>query len=119
MGKVPRHGALRSRHGSGDYYERPRERALANELSARFWLERGQRKIAAVFMAEARSGYARWGAAAKVKHLERKYPDILDTETGARLRRPTEAVTPSLDISTVMKGAHAITVGACTGGFPA
>jgi formate hydrogenlyase transcriptional activator len=45
-------------------YERARERALANELYARRWLERGQQKVAAVFMAEARSGYARWGASA-------------------------------------------------------
>lgn len=90
-------------------YERPRERALAAELYARFWLERGQRKVAAVFMAEARSGYAQWGAAAKVKHLERQYPGLLDTQTGAGLRQPTAAVTTSLDISTVLKGARAIT----------
>jgi predicted ATPase/transcriptional regulator with GAF, ATPase, and Fis domain/tRNA A-37 threonylcarbamoyl transferase component Bud32 len=90
-------------------HERPRERALAHELYARFWLERGQPKVAAVFMAEARSGYAQWGAATKVKDLERKYPDLLDIPTGAGLRGQTEAVTAPLDIATVMKAARAIT----------
>jgi transcriptional regulator with GAF, ATPase, and Fis domain len=89
-------------------HERPRERALAHELYARFWLERGQPKVAAVLMAEARSGYAQWGAVAKVKDLERKYPNLLDTQAGAGLRLQTEAVATPLDISTVMKVAHAI-----------
>ena len=40
--------------------------ALANELCARFWLERGQAEVAAVFMVAARRAYARWGATAKV-----------------------------------------------------
>ncbi len=52
--------------------------ALANELYAKFWRMRGQPKVAAGFMAEARFGYARWGAVAKVADLERKYPDLLD-----------------------------------------
>ena len=40
--------------------------ALANELCARFWLERSQADVAAVFLAAARRAYARWGATAKV-----------------------------------------------------
>jgi len=80
---------------------------LANELYARFWLARGRQKVAAVFMAEARSDYAQWGAAAKVKDLERKYPDLLDTQGNVRL--PWQAVPPPLDIATVMKAARAIT----------
>jgi predicted ATPase len=90
-------------------HERLRERALATELYARFWRERGQQKIAAVFMAEARSGYAQWGAVAKVKHLERTSPDLLDIQAGAGLRWQMETVTAPLDVSTVMKAARAIT----------
>src|SRR5262249_3267956 len=40
--------------------------ALANELYARFWRDRGQTAAAAVFMSEARDNYAQWGAIAKV-----------------------------------------------------
>jgi transcriptional regulator with GAF, ATPase, and Fis domain len=90
-------------------HERLRERALANELYARFWLERGQQKVAAVFMTEARSGYAQWGAMAKVKDLECKYPDLLHTQAPVRLPWQAEGVAAPLDISTVMKAAHAIT----------
>ena len=52
--------------------------ALANELCARFWLERRQAEVAAVFLAAARRAYARWGATAKVSDLERRYgvPDV-------------------------------------------
>jgi GAF domain-containing protein len=85
------------------------ERALANELCARFWWKRGQQKIAAVFMAEAQSRYAQWGAVAKVKHLERTYPDLLGTQAGIGLRWQTEAATTTLDVSTVMKAARALT----------
>jgi predicted ATPase len=90
-------------------HERLRERALAHELYARFWLERGQQKVAAVFMAEARSDYAQWGAAAKVRHLERTYSDLLGTRDGAGQRWQMEAVATPLDLSTVMKAARAVT----------
>jgi formate hydrogenlyase transcriptional activator len=90
-------------------YERASERALANELYARFWLERGQQKVAAVFMAEARSGYARWGASAKVTDLGRKYQHLLDSMPGTGVLGHTEAPTPALDVSTVLKAARAIT----------
>src|SRR5262249_45714673 len=46
--------------------------ALANELCARFYVSRGQKKTASVFLAEARACYAQWGAAAKVEALDRK-----------------------------------------------
>jgi predicted ATPase/GAF domain-containing protein len=90
-------------------HERPRERALATELYAQFWLGRGQQKVAAVLMAEARLGYANWGAAAKVQDLERKYPALRDTQAGVEQPSQTEAAATPLDIATVMKAARAIT----------
>jgi transcriptional regulator with GAF, ATPase, and Fis domain len=90
-------------------YERWREKALAHELYARFWLERGQQKVAAALMAEARSAYAQWGAAAKVQDLQHKYPDLLDTQSVARQRAQTEAIDTPLDIASVMKATRAIT----------
>src|SRR5262249_42667895 len=90
-------------------HARQRERALAHELYARFWLARGQQKVAAVFMTEAPAAYAQWGAMAKVKALERQYPDLLHVQTPAGVPWQADAVTTPLDIATVMKVAHAIT----------
>ncbi len=53
------------------------EAALANELAAKFYLDWGKERIAQVYMIEAYYGYARWGAKAKVNHLEKTYPQLL------------------------------------------
>ena len=53
------------------------EEAMANELAARFYLSKGKDKIARSYMQEAHYGYRIWGAAAKVKHLEKNYPQLL------------------------------------------
>ena len=96
-------------------------RALANELCARFWLERRLVNVAAVFLAAARYAYAEWGATAKVADLERRYP-VLTTRAaadGARLepeglvtagttQSTTRAEVSSIDLVTVLKAAQAI-----------
>ncbi|MEO0986155.1 MAG: ATP-binding sensor histidine kinase [Cyanobacteria bacterium J06639_14] len=53
------------------------EEALANELTAKFYLDRGQDKIAAGYMQEAYYCYSRWGAKAKVVDLETRYSELL------------------------------------------
>ncbi|MDF5737816.1 MULTISPECIES: AAA family ATPase [unclassified Nostoc] len=53
------------------------EEALANELSAKFYLDWGKERIAGEYMIQAYYGYARWGAKAKVADLERRYPQLL------------------------------------------
>jgi predicted ATPase/signal transduction histidine kinase len=70
-----------------DYYDRAislakeneylNEEALANELSGKFYLEWGKEKIAQMYMAEAYYCYIRWGAEAKVRHLVKRYPELL------------------------------------------
>jgi GAF domain-containing protein len=57
------------------------EEALANELYARFWQQRGNDRIAETYMREARVLYHRWGAEAKVSHLENRYPQWFETQT--------------------------------------
>ncbi|MCF4966112.1 ATP-binding sensor histidine kinase [Nostoc sp. CMAA1605] len=51
--------------------------ALAYELAAKFYLDRGKEKVAAGYMQEAYYFYGRWGAKAKTKELEHRYPDLL------------------------------------------
>ena len=53
------------------------EEALANELAAKFYLNWGKEKFAAVHMQEAYYCYARWGAKAKTDDLEQRYPQLL------------------------------------------
>ncbi len=69
-----------------DFYERAikgakengfiQEEALAYELAAKFYLARGMEKIAQTYMKEAHYTYTHWGATAKVKNLESRYPQF-------------------------------------------
>jgi len=96
----------------------PRHRALINELYGRFWLERGQPGVAGIFLAEARYGYAQWGATAKVADLERRYPDLLRRAAGAvdpmlpaapsAVLGTTETLQSAVDAAAVIKAAQAI-----------
>ncbi len=87
-------------------------RALANELCGRFWFGRGQQKIAAVFLTEAHRCYARWGAAAKVAELERRYADLRvrspRVSEGLMDAGPATDTEDALDLFSVMKAAQAI-----------
>ncbi|MEG4208931.1 AAA family ATPase [Microcoleus sp. S13_B4] len=53
------------------------EEALANELAAKFYLEWGKEKLAKPYLIDAYYAYARWGAKAKIDHLEQRYPQLL------------------------------------------
>ncbi|WP_414528857.1 AAA family ATPase [Nodularia chucula] len=53
------------------------EEALSNELAAKFYLEWGKEKLAPGYMQEAYYCYARWGAKAKIDHLEKQYSQLL------------------------------------------
>ncbi|MEG4940899.1 AAA family ATPase [Microcoleus sp. F4-D5] len=90
------------------------EEALANELAAKFYLEWDKEKFAQLYMIEAYYCYIQWGATAKVKDLETRYPQLLkpiqrknkNTKTTARVT--TTGSESNLDITTVMKATSAI-----------
>ncbi|SKB12076.1 Serine/threonine protein kinase [Planktothrix sp. PCC 11201] len=92
------------------------EEALANELAAKFYLNWGKEKIAKDYMQSAHYAYTLWGATAKVKDLEKKYPQLLTlTSTtplikGTRTTRKSSGVDSgdTLDLATVMKASQAI-----------
>ncbi|MGD1805533.1 trifunctional serine/threonine-protein kinase/ATP-binding protein/sensor histidine kinase [Dapis sp. BLCC M126] len=60
---------------ANDYIQ---EEAMANEFTAKFYLEWGKEKIATSYMQEAYYAYARWGAKAKTDDLEQQYPHLLE-----------------------------------------
>lgn len=98
--------------------------ALANELAARFWLEKGKEKIAGVYLTDAYYDYAHWGAKAKLDQLEQHYPQLLGSivsrniglapwatvtsMTAATITRTSTTGSAILDWATVMKAAQAI-----------
>jgi predicted ATPase/GAF domain-containing protein len=89
------------------------EEALAYELAAKHYLARGREKIAQTYIKEAHYCYDRWGATAKVKDLEKRYPQLLNTNlvrqshsivTNETIRHPTAVI----DLAAVMKAAQAL-----------
>jgi predicted ATPase/transcriptional regulator with GAF, ATPase, and Fis domain len=97
------------------HQECPRERALANELLARFWIQRGHPVVASLFLRAAIDRYLEWGAIAKARHLEEKFPNLLPLtflpETTATTMADSRPVpTIPLDFATLTKSAHAIAI---------
>ena len=90
------------------------EAALAYELAAKFYLSRGKELTAKAYMQESRYCYQLWGAAAKVKDLETRYPQLftIDKPTSKHISTTTSTTgsrsSSSLDIDTVMKASEAI-----------
>lgn len=91
------------------------DEALANELAAKFYLNWGKETIAQVYFQEASYCYLRWGATAKVRHLETHYPTLVVGERSASrstswvsLRTSTTNSSAVLDLATVMKASQAI-----------
>jgi len=92
------------------------EEALANELAAKFWLNKDREEIAKLYMTKARYGYQLWGAKRKVQDLEEKYGELLigvsktakiTSKITTRISSNTDSVT-TLDLATLMKASQAI-----------
>ncbi|WP_243147400.1 AAA family ATPase [Scytonema sp. UIC 10036] len=93
------------------------EEALSNELAAKFYFECGREKVAKTYLTDAYYGYICWGATAKVKDLEAKYPQILShiskpNNTIIEVERTTNSTTSSsqgvFDLAAVMKASLAL-----------
>ncbi len=112
-------------HQAMDYYDRAiqgaaengyiQEEALANERAAEFYLHLGKQKIAKTYMIEAYYTYIRWGAIAKAKELESRYPYLVTSTFEKISNDVTISMTStstqrniSLDMSTVLKASQAL-----------
>ncbi len=73
--------------------------AIANELSARLWLARGNNAVARTYLNEALRLYTRWGCRLKIAEIERDCLGILFNPM-ALSEVPTLATSPSLSVST-------------------
>ncbi|MEZ2238742.1 AAA family ATPase [Microcoleus sp.] len=96
------------------------EEALANELAAEFYYSCNKDKIALVYLTEAYYGYIRWGAIAKVKDLEARYPQLVaqtlnqppkssNVSAIATTTTTNSSLGNALDVGTFIKASQAIT----------
>jgi predicted ATPase/signal transduction histidine kinase/GAF domain-containing protein len=83
--------------------------AIANELAARFYFACGLQRMAHTCLRDARDGYARWGAHAKVAQLDQRYPEI-EPRPSSSLPTTIEADVEHLDLATALKMSQAIAV---------
>ncbi|RKZ73128.1 MAG: hypothetical protein DRR16_33370, partial [Candidatus Parabeggiatoa sp. nov. 3] len=96
------------------------EEALAYELAAEFYLGRFMENIAYTYLTEAHYRYQQWGALAKVRDLETRYPQFLapktapaipmDTNISAIRMAPTSTTGSSewLDLNSVTKASQTL-----------
>ncbi|HEX4164384.1 MAG TPA: AAA family ATPase [Bryobacteraceae bacterium] len=96
--------AIRSAHASGFVHNE----ALAYELAARFYAERGFDKIADTYLQDARYGYLRCGADAKVRQLDQLYPHLRKEEHAPGPTSTIVAPVELLDLATVIKVSQAV-----------
>ena len=109
-----------------DYYDRAidlageheyvNDVALANELAAMFYLGRNQSRIAYHYLRDAHYAYLHWGALAKVRDLEVRYPqlwtqavpDLQRLSFNAAATRTGQRVSSDLDLASILKASQAI-----------
>jgi predicted ATPase/signal transduction histidine kinase len=96
--------AIRSAHANGFVHNE----ALANEIAARFYLMRGFERIAYTYLRDARYGYSRWGATAKLHQLDELYPHVCDEKRLAGSANMIGAPVELLDLATIIKVSQAV-----------
>jgi PAS domain S-box-containing protein len=93
-----------------------RDEAIAYELAAEFYADWGKETIARTYMTAAADCYARWGAAAKVQALKKRFPALFRHEpsTAERSLEPPGGsdrfapVSSLVDLAVIIKATQAI-----------
>jgi len=107
-----------------DFYERAikgakengfiQEEALAYELAAKFYLARNMEKIAQTYIKEAHYTYTHWGATAKVKNLESRYPQFFAKRSPKSVKitqtisDTSEQTSTNLDLLSIVKASQTL-----------
>jgi predicted ATPase/GAF domain-containing protein len=91
------------------------EEALAHELAGQFYFNREQYHVARHYLYDAHYAYQRWGAQAKVKDLEKRYPQFLSSKSFEHISSSPGDLTTTggrsqevLDLASVTKASQAI-----------
>ncbi|GIK57563.1 MAG: AAA family ATPase [Chloroflexi bacterium] len=102
--------AIAHAHASG-YLQ---EEALAYELAGNYYEQRGLNSLAQYHVQQAHRAYHRWGARAKMRHLESRFPAYFAAApTAATITSPTTTAssvssTAVLDLGSVVKASQAL-----------
>lgn len=81
--------------------------ALANELTAQFYFLRGFERIGKTYLLEAHKLYGEWGATAKQRQLERRFPGLA-ARVSATEKGNTSTRIEQLDVQSVIKASQAV-----------
>lgn len=81
--------------------------AIASELAGRYQLAQGEEREGRRYLEAARYGFRRWGAEAKVKQLDERYPFLASRGSNASAGAPSSAST--LDLDAVLRAGTAMT----------
>jgi predicted ATPase/signal transduction histidine kinase len=84
------------------------EEALALEVAARFYFERGFETFGHTYLRNARNCYDRWGALGKVKQLDQHYPRLHEERLPASTTATIGTPVRQLDVDTVVKASQAL-----------
>jgi PAS domain S-box-containing protein len=82
--------------------------ALAHEIAARFYADRGLDRIAKTYLQGAREAYRQWGADGKVRQLEAHFPYLIVEHPSSDPTRTMMTPVEQLDLSTVLKLSQAV-----------
>jgi predicted ATPase/signal transduction histidine kinase/CheY-like chemotaxis protein/tRNA A-37 threonylcarbamoyl transferase component Bud32 len=101
---------------SAKEHEFVQNEALGNELAAKFWLSQGKKDFAKPYMRKARQSYQIWGAVAKVRDLETRYPEFFPSTKSPTGSTTTTTISTTsgtskgemLDLAAVMKASLAL-----------
>ncbi len=124
--EAERYYVLGNDQNAREYYDRAitlaheheylHEEALAYELAGRFYLAKNQKHLARHYLQDAHYAYQRWGAVAKVKDLEARYPrfltktstDNFSTRLNISTTNSDQTTSGVLDFSSVLKASQTI-----------
>jgi len=82
--------------------------AFTNELAGRFYAARGFDRIATTYLREAHYCYQRWGADAKVRQLEQRYPQVMADRSTPDATATIQTPVEHLDLATVIRVSEAV-----------
>jgi len=88
--------------------------AIAHELAAGFWIERGKPAFAGVHLGKARDLCHHWGARLRSRDLELRRRRLGATTDLHTTSRSTSALSSTLDFATVLKASQALATTWCS-----
>jgi hypothetical protein len=108
MAKISSQNAMDLYDQAIDATNNQSNKALANELAAKFWFFLGKEKFAKIYIQEAYYAYKQWGAVIKFEDLEKKYPQLINVVSKQNQTKTTITSSNIFDLSSIMKASQTL-----------